>query len=230
MYTMHMITNKFDYKPLPRNSVNGKRLYTTPTGEKLPSVTTILSATKPKADREALANWKKRVGTAQAKQITTEAANVGTCMHKKLEEFCLGTLQPPGSNLVQQQAHKMAQVIIDNGINGNITDMWGVEVPLYFPGLYAGMTDLLGGWKGKPAVLDFKQTNKPKKREWIEDYFLQMTAYGMAHNEVHNTNINTGVILMCSRAFEYQEFIIEGDDWDLYEKKWIDRVAQYYNV
>jgi len=224
-----MIITKYNYTPISRQSVNGKRLYSTPTGDKVPSVTTILSATKPKKAREALNNWKKRVGEKQAQQITTEAANVGTCMHKKLEEYCLGTLQNPGSNLVQQQAHKMANEVITQGMQ-HVDEIWGVEVPLYFPGLYAGTTDCVGTWKGQPAILDFKQTNKPKKREWIDDYFLQLCAYGMAHNEVHDTNINQGVILMCSRNFEYQEFVIEGDEYKEYEKKWTDRVAEYYHI
>lgn len=224
-----MITKRYDYKPITREQVDGKRLYLTPSGEKLPSVTTILDKTKPQDKIDALNNWKKRVGEQQAQQIVTEAAGVGTTMHKKLEEHCLGIAKPPGSNLVQQQAHKMAQEVINNGLV-HVNEYWGVEVPLYYPGLYAGTTDCAAVWKGQPAILDFKQTNKPKKREWIEDYFLQLAAYSMAHDEVHGTKIRTGVILMCSRNCEYQEFVIEGDEFEMWQDKWLDRVAKYYKV
>ena len=224
-----MITTKYIYESIHRVNLSGKRHYATPDGNKLPSVTTILSATKPAESVEALANWRKRVGEKNAQAITTEAAGVGTVMHKMLEVHCKGEVKPAGSNMVQQVARRMADQVISQGLS-NMTEYWGLEVPLYFPGLYAGTTDLVGCWKGEPVIGDFKQTNKPKKREWVDDYFLQLSAYIMAHNEVHGTDIKRGVVMMCSRDCQYQEFILEGEELDLYQTKWIDRVEQYYNL
>ena len=156
-----MITEKFQYTQLKRNSVEGKRLYTTPDGTAVPSVTTILDKTKSEEKRQALANWKKRVGEAKAQEIVTEAAGRGTRMHKYLEDYCIeSVLNSPGSNPFSQQANKMAQIIVDNGMV-NMDECWGTEVPLYFPELYAGTTDCVGVYNGQPSIVDFKQTNKP---------------------------------------------------------------------
>ena len=222
-----IINNLYEYKPVPRETINGVRHYATPDGQKLPSVTTILSDTKTQEKIQALNNWRNRVGKNNAQQITTEAANTGTSMHKKLEEYCLGTLKEPGSNPIQQQSYKMAQEIITKGLI-HLDEIWGIEVPLYYEGVYAGTTDLVGVWKGKLAIIDFKQTNKPKKEEWIDDYKLQLTSYGQAHDKLFNTKITTGVVLMCSRNCEYQEFIIENDSFNEWSDKWWLRVEEYY--
>lgn len=224
-----MITQLYDFTPLTRETINGKRHYCTPDGRKLPSVTTILEKTKPKDKVDALNNWRKRVGEDAAKNIVTEASNTGTIMHKMLEDHLSGNAKAPGSNLVQKIAHPMARTIIDNGLI-HLNECWGTEVPLYYPELYAGTSDGAGLWKKQPAIFDFKQTNKPKKREWIEDYFLQLAFYGEAMNKLYDANIKTGVILMCSRACEYQEFVIEGEEWNHYTNKMWDRVEQYYHL
>ena len=195
------ITSPYEYKELKRTSVDGKRLYENPYGEPVPSVTTILDKTKPREKMQALANWKKRVGAEKAQQIVTEAANVGTVMHAILENYVLNKEYDPGNNIVHQQAKAMASEVIRN-IEPDLDEVWGSEVNLCFPQLYAGTTDLVGVWKGKPAIMDFKQTNKPKKREWIDDYFLQGAAYALAHNAMFETKIENIAIFMCSRAGE----------------------------
>ncbi len=224
-----MVTKKFIYAALSRANEDGVRKYLTPDGRKLPSVTSILDKTKPQDKIDALMNWRNRVGHANAQVITTEAAGVGTVMHKMLEEHCLGKAKPPGTNNVQKIAHPMAQQIIQNGLV-HMNEVWGTELPLYYPGLYAGTTDLAGVWKNKESILDFKQTNKPKKEEWIEDYKIQLAAYAAAHNYVHGTNIQQGVVLMCSRACEYQEFVVEGADFEYWTNQWWDRVERYYRI
>jgi len=236
-----MITERYDYKSISRSQVNGKRLYQTPTGEKVPSVTTILDKTKPEEAKQALNEWRKRVGVQKAQQITTEAANRGTRMHTYLENYVLdGVIKEKGNNPYGWASHDMAQEVINKGLV-HADEFWGTEVPLYFPGIYAGTTDCVGVHKGAPAILDFKQANKPKKVEWISDYFLQLTAYAEAHNEVYGTNINKGVILMCvrpteiepgkySKAPEYMEFIIEGDEFNKWKSEWWKRVEQYYEM
>lgn len=221
--------NKFKYEPIKRIDTPEGRRYATPDGNKLPSVTTVLDATKSEESKQALQNWRKRVGTQQAQAITTEAAGRGTRMHKWLEDYIkTGEIGTPGSNPYSIQSHAMATSIITQGLS-KCNEYWGTEVPLYFPSIYAGTTDLCGVHDGAEAIMDHKQTNKPKKREWIDDYFVQLTAYANAHNEVHGTNIRKGVIFMCSAANEYQEFILEGTEFDKYTDIWFKRLEQYYS-
>ena len=219
---------KFQYKPCQQvnDPVTRKRVYLTPDGEKLPSVTTILSATK---DMTHLNEWRDRIGHAKAQQITTEAAGVGTAMHSNLERFVCGMQRQPGNNPVHVQANKMADVIIENGLS-KVNEIWAMEQSLYFPGLFSGTTDLVGVHEGEPAVMDYKQTNKPKKAEWVEDYYLQLVAYILAHNEVYGTDIKRGIVFMCSRAFEYQQFEVTAADFNKYEDMWLSKVEEYYSL
>jgi genome maintenance exonuclease 1 len=237
---MTLLQPKFNYKSLTRDESSGKRLYSCPDGSKVPSVTTILDKTKPAEAREALANWKKAVGEKKAQEITTEAAGRGTRMHKFLEDYIKGeTLKESLTNPFAQQSLLMARKVIADGFP-LVKEVWGSEVPLYFPGLYAGTTDCVGIHDGEESILDFKQSNKPKKIEWIDDYFLQLTAYALAHNEVHGTNIRKGVIMMCVRPPEtspgvwgepqYQEFILNPADFDYWTNRWCDRVSEYYKL
>lgn len=223
-----MIIEKFPYQDIKRKRVQGKRLYDTESGF-LPSVTTILSATKPEEDRKALQEWRNRVGHEQAQKITNEAANVGSLMHGYLEEWLLHDNYEPKGNLIHRIAANMADTVIDN-IKGDLDEAWGTEVGLYYPGLYAGTTDLVGVWKGKQAIMDFKQTNRPKKREWIEDYFMQGAAYGNAHNALFETGIDTVAIFMCSRECEFQLFELSAAEFDEYSKKWAHRVGEFYEL
>jgi len=237
---MTLLIEKFQYSKLTRDESSGKRLYATPEGHKVPSVTTILDKTKPAESRIALANWRKAVGEKKAQEITTEAANRGTRMHKYLEDYVKGeTLKETVSNPYANQSLIMAKKVIQEGF-GKITEVWGSEVPLYFPELYAGTTDCVGVHDGDESILDYKQSNKPKKIEYIEDYFIQLTAYAMAHNEVHGTNIRKGVILMCVKPPEispgvwgdpqYQEFILKPEDFDYWTERWCKRVEEYYRL
>jgi len=222
---MSLITEKYVYEKLKRVEVDGKRRYAAPGSSPVASVTTILDATK---DKTHLIAWKKRVGEKKAQEIVTEAAGVGTRMHKYLEDYIdTGEWPEPGSNPYAQQAHMMATQIKEKAMT-DVDEIWGSEVPLYVPGIYAGTTDLVGVYKGQPCIMDFKQTNKPKKEEWVVDYFLQLTAYAIAHNEVHGTDIREGHVFMCSRAGEYQQFDIWPDEFDEWKNEWWSRVYNYY--
>ncbi len=222
------IPNKFQYVSISRETINGERKYATPDGDKLPSVTTILSATAPKEKMQALYEWRKRVGAVKAQEITTEASSRGTRMHKYLEDYIkTGILPKPGSNPYSIQSNGMAKIIVEQGLS-KCNEYWGTEIPLYFPQIYAGTTDLAGLHEGAEAIMDHKQANKVKKREWIDDYFIQLAAYAAAHNEIHGTNIRKGVIFMCTPDCIYQEFIIEGVEFDKYNDMWWRRVEQYY--
>jgi len=217
---------KYQYKQCKQinDPITRKRIYLTPDGEKTPSVTTILSATK---DMTVLNEWKKRVGVDNAQRISTEAAGVGTAMHGNLERFIAGEKRQPGNNLVHVQAHKMADVIIENGLS-KVNEIWAIEQSLYFPSLYSGTTDGVGVFENEPAIFDYKQTNKPKKAEWVEDYYLQLCAYILAHNEVYGSDIKRGVIFMCSRDFQYQQFDLLPENFNKYEDMWLAKVEEYY--
>ena len=222
---MTLIINKYDYAPISRKQVNGKRLYETPDGNAVASVTTILDATK---DKTHLIAWKKRVGEQKAQEIVTEAAGVGTRMHKYLEDYIdTGEWPQPGSNPYAQQAHSMAEQIKANALT-DVDEIWGSEVNLYMPNMYAGTTDLVGQYKGQPSIMDFKQTNKPKKLEWVVDYFLQLVAYAEAHNEVYGTNIREGHVFMCSRDLQYQQFDLLPEEFEHWCNEWLKRVEDYY--
>jgi len=194
---MSNYTPKFNYVALPRQTIDGVRKYATPDGNKLPSVTTILDATKTEESKQALFEWRRKVGAERAQAITTEAANRGTRMHSYLEEYVkTGAIKDRGSNPYSWASHAMATEVVKQGLS-KVDEFWGTEVPLYFPQVYAGTTDCAGIHLGMQSILDFKQTNKPKKREWIDDYMLQLCAYAEAHNELHGTNIRRRVIMMC---------------------------------
>ena len=227
---MTLLQERYTYTKLTRDESQGKRLYACPDGSKVPSVTTILDKTKPAESRLALANWKKAVGEVKAQEIVTEAASRGTRMHTYLENYIKGEpLKETVTNPYAQQSLDMAKIVVAQGFP-KIKEVWGSEVPLYFPELYAGTTDCVGIHDGDESILDFKQTNKPKKLEWIDDYFLQLTAYALAHNEIHGTNIRKGVILICSKDYQYQEFILEPKDFDYWTNRWCDRVSEYYRL
>jgi hypothetical protein len=223
---------RFQYKNCEQINLAGKRVYVTPDGDKVPSVTTILGKTK---DMTALNEWRKRVGEAKAAEITKEASGVGTAMHSNLERFLAGIDRMPGKNPVHVKANAMADKIISNGLS-EVNEIWAMEQSLWFPGLYSGTTDLVGVYKGNPSVMDYKQTNKPKKEEWVEDYKLQLVAYILAHNEVYGTDIREGHVFMCSRGDDpvkiggeiYQQFDLMPTEFNKYHDMWLDKVEDYY--
>jgi genome maintenance exonuclease 1 len=219
--------NSFRYPKTQREKIEGKRHYVFDK-EKLPSVTTILDATQPAEKRESLLRWKERVGEEAAERIKTSAAERGTAMHKILEKYVLeeGYLDQTD---VGKQAHNMAIQIIQSGLS-SVTEYYGTECTLYYPGLYAGQTDLVGVHKGQDAIIDFKQSNKPKRPEWIGDYKLQLAAYAMAHNILFNTQITKGVVMMCTVDNYYQEFIIEGEEFKKNMHNFLRRVDEYYRT
>ena len=222
---MSLIVKRFDYTKLSRTSLDGKRVYQCPDGNAVASVTTILDSTK---DKTHLLEWRKRVGEETAKRITKEASGMGTRMHKYIENYINdGSWGTPGSNPYSQQAFKMAKIVHENALK-DVNEIWGSEVGLYFPKIYAGTTDCVGQYKGNPCIIDFKQTNKPKKKEWVEDYFLQLVAYAEAHTEVYGTDIKEGHVFMCSRKLDYQQFDITPITYNHYKKEWWNRVEEYY--
>ena len=218
---------RFEYPASIRSVINGGRHYDIGQ-EKLPSVTTILQATQSPEKKAILAKWKQKVGEKKADEIRDTAAARGTVMHRIIEGYITGDghadLSPMG-----QVSGIMAQTIFKEGLKGRMDEVWGSEITLYYPGLYAGATDLVGVYEGREAIIDFKQSNKPKRREWIEDYFTQMAAYAMAHNYVYNTKIQSGVILMCTPNNYFQKFVVKDKEFQQYMWKWVSRVDQFCN-
>ena len=217
---------KFNYPKSQRELIKGQRHYAL-NEEKLPSVTTILSETQSDEKKESLARWKARVGETEAERIKDSSASRGTNMHLHLERYILGAghmdLTDEG-----QVAGDMAQVIIDKGLC-DMGEIWGSEVTLFYPNLYAGATDLVGIFDYEDSIVDFKQSNKPKKKEWIDDYFMQLGAYAMAHNCVYDTEITQGVILMCTPDKYFQKFQIKGKEFTKYQHKFLERLDKYYS-
>jgi len=217
--------NCYIYPKTVREAIDGQRHYDTGK-EKLPSVTTILQATQSEEKKKSLADWAARIGNEAAEKIKSDAAERGTAMHKILEKYVLEQGYLDLTN-VGKQAHNMAIRVIEQGLC-NVTEYYGIECTLFYPGLYAGQTDMVGIHKEEEAIIDFKQTNKPKREEWITDYKLQLAAYAMAHNYMHKTNITKGVIMMCSKDNYYQEFVVSGEEFKKYQHKWLGKVSQYY--
>jgi genome maintenance exonuclease 1 len=218
---------QFDYPTSTRALIDGKRHYDVGIQEKLPSVTTILQATQSDEKKAILAKWRQNVGENKAEFIKNDAAERGTIMHRILEGYLLGQGHADLSDQ-GQLAGVMAKKVIESGIRGHLDEIWGSEITVYYPGLYAGATDCVGVYDGRPAIIDFKQSNKPKRKEWIEDYFVQLAAYAMAHNYVYNTKIQSGIILMCTKDKLFQKFEIKDKEFQRFLWEWLRRVDLYY--
>lgn len=203
---------------------NGQRHYVNPVGTAVPSVTTILGKT---ADKSHLVKWRNRIGEEEADQITKESAALGTMLHTHLEKYIKGEERPGGTNIGRILAKNMADVVINSALK-HVDEVWGIESPLFYENFWAGTADLIGVYKGKPAIMDFKNTRKPKKREWIDDYRLQLTAYRMSHDLTFGTKIETNLVFMVSRDLQFQLFEFNKNDFDKDEADWVDRVAKYY--
>ena len=216
---------RFTYPTSSRSLISGSRHYDIGQ-EKLPSVTTLLAATQSEEKRQSLQRWKDRVGLDAADQIKNEAANRGTAMHAYLEDHLSGK-QRIDLTPIGQEARTMAQMIVDQGLK-DLNEIWGSEVTVHYPGLYAGATDVAGIYNSAESIIDFKQSNKPKRREWISDYFTQLGAYAMAHNHVYGTKINQGVILMCTKDNLFQKFIVDGQEFVRFQHDFLRKVDQYY--
>ena len=216
---------KFIYPKSSRSLIDGKRHYDIE-HTKLPSVTTIIGATQSEEKKKSLADWKARLGAQAADRVRDIAALRGTAMHTYLDAYIQGTGHKDLTR-VGQEAEPMAQKIINEGLI-DLTEIWGSEVTLYYPELYAGATDVVGIYNGRESIIDFKQTNKPKRREWIGDYFVQLGAYAMAHNYVYGTKIQSGIILMCSKDGYFQKFEVFDQEFVDYQHEFLKRTDQYY--
>ena len=214
--------NKYSYAQGTRYSELGSRNYDI-VGYRLPSVTTILGKTK---DNTFLRDWIKKKGKEEAEKFKQASATRGTSMHKYLENYVLGKGYEDLTDL-GQETKRMAEKVIEVGL-APVSGFYGSEVTLYYPGLYAGQTDLVGIHNDKETIIDFKQANKPKREEWIGDYKLQAGAYAMAHDYVHGSNIEQAVIMVCTPDLYYQEFKIDGHNLRRAKHEFLKRLDHYY--
>ena len=216
--------DKYNYVSGTQSMDQGSRIYDV-AGYRLPSVTTVLGKTK---DQQFLKDWKAKVGEQEAERIKNLSSNRGTAMHKFLESHVQGVGYDDLTGL-GQEAKAMAEKVIDVGLTP-VEEYYGSEVTLYYPGLYAGSTDLVCIHNGKDTVVDFKQSNRPKKQEWIGDYYLQIAAYCMAHDYVHGSNIEQGIIMVCTPDLYYQEFVINGAELRQAKHRFLKRLDMYHDL
>ena len=216
--------SKYNYLNGRQINEDGGRIYDV-AGYRLPSVTSILSRTK---DQGFLKDWRKKIGDKEADRIMNLSSVRGTAMHKYLEshiqEIGYEDLTDTG-----RQAKSMAEKVIEIGL-APVDEYYGSEVTMYYPGLYAGQTDLVCMHNGEDTIVDFKQANRPKRKEWIEDYYLQIAAYAMAHDYVHKSKINKGVIMVCTPDLYYQEFVLTGAELRQYKHKFLKRLDMYHEL
>ena len=216
--------DKYTYVDASRIEDHGTRLYDV-NGSRLPSVTTILGKTK---NQQFLKDWKAKVGEERAEQIKNLSSKRGTAMHKFLETHITGVGYDDLTE-IGQAAKPMAKKIIEVGL-APVDEYYGSEVTLHYPGLYAGQTDLVCLHNDLETIVDFKQSNRPKKKEWIEDYYLQIAAYAMAHDYVHNSCIEQGIIMVCTPDLYYQEFVVNGAELRRYKHSFLKRLDMYYDL
>ena len=217
--------SKYDYQKYTRDNDLGSRHYNVG-DKKIPSVTTILSATQSEEKKASLDRWRERVGYQEAARITSQAALRGTEMHYVLENYIDGrgylNLSPEGA-----QARLMAHEIVNN--LDKLKIVYGNEVCLAYEDLWAGATDVVGIYDDKPTILDFKQSNKPKREEYVEDYYYQIAAYSLAHKKQYGP-ITQGLICICTKDVIYQEFKMDETKLKEYEDKWMKRVTKYHET
>ena len=217
-------SEKYTYVDATRTEDHGSRLYDV-NGTRLPSVTTILGATK---DQQFLKDWKAKVGEQDAERIKNHSSRRGTAMHKFLESYIQG-VGYDDLTAIGREANSMAQKVIEMGLTP-IEEYYGSEIMLHYPGLYAGSTDLVCLHNDMETIVDYKQANRPKKDEWIQDYYLQIAAYAMAHDYVHGSKIRQGVIMICTPDLYYQEFKMQDADLRKWKHEWLKRMNQYYEM
>ena len=222
-----MYKNKYTYPELVRVEKNDVRYYRDSKENLVPSVTTILSAT---GDKSGIDAWKRRVGPRAARAVVDEATTIGTAVHLAIENYLYGKewkdFTDDKLGLMSQQ---IAQRFIDDCLDG-IDEVWGLESGLVVDGLYAGTADCIGMFKGRPTIIDFKTAKKIKRKDWIEDYFLQGAAYANAHNVMHGTQINSIAFLMADRDLLFKEFFVSENEFDNFTDKWKKRIIGYYKT
>lgn len=220
----HLIpwSDRFKYKKLERMDTSGGRVYVLPNSVHVPSVTTILDRTKDKAALEA---WAQRVGLQEALRQKEEAAYIGTHMHTTLECIITGEPLSVGRDWLALKGHEMAFRLANRYFSA-ISVIHGSEVSVHYGDQYAGTTDLVAEYRGKLAIVDFKQSVRPKRHEFITDYFHQLAAYAIAHDDMHGTDIDFAAVLVAVQDGTVQEFTTTGREFKDFKAEWMERVQR----
>ena len=220
-----MIKNKYIYPKLERIDTEIGRHYLDSTNKPVPSVTTVLSGTS--KSKDGLIQWRNRVGDEEADRIIKQSTDIGTAVHEAIEKFLNKEDWDDFDNTSDQiLAKSISNKFINDALNG-VTEIWGLEVGLILDNLYAGTADCVGLYKDIPTLIDFKTAKKIKKRDWIEDYFLQGCAYANAHNVMFGTDIQQIVILMVDRNLIFQEYIVRPTEFSYLTRKWKNRLIEF---
>tara|TARA_B100000929_G_scaffold68670_1_gene52425 strand:- start:99 stop:797 length:699 start_codon:yes stop_codon:yes gene_type:complete len=196
--------------------IDGKRFYVTPDGNSYPSITSILSL----QDKPGLKKWREDVGEKEAKRISQESMRIGTAVHQMCEFYlsnCIIKLKDEDKKIVD--TFNRLRFLL-----GNINNIVGNEIALYSDLLrVAGTADCIAEYNGVPSVIDFKTSRKPKKEEWIDDYYMQTFAYKLMFEEMTGIEIKQVVILVaCIEQFEVQVFKKPAKDSDKYLTKLVN--------
>ena len=222
-----MIKNKYTYPKLERVDTEIGRHYLDSTNKPVPSVTTVLSGTS--KSKDGLIQWRNRVGDEEADRVIKQSTDIGTAVHEAIEKFLnKESWNDFGDTSDQIMAKNISHKFVDDALDG-ITEIWGLEVGLILDNLYAGTADCVGLYKNVPTLIDFKTAKKIKKRDWIEDYFLQGCAYANAHNVMFETDIQQIVILMVDRNLIFQEYIVRPTEFSYLTRKWKNRLIEFNN-
>ena len=219
--------NKFEYPNLERVDTDIGRHYLDSDNKPVPSVTTVLSGTS--KSKDGIAQWRNRVGDEEADRVIKQSTDIGTAVHEAIEKFLNKQSWNDFDDTSDQiMAKNISHKFIKDALDG-ITEIWGLEVGLILDNLYAGTADCVGLYKNIPTLIDFKTAKKIKKRDWIEDYFLQGCAYANAHNVMFETDIQQIVILMVDRNLIFQEYIVRPTEFSYLTRKWKNRLIEFNN-
>ena len=222
-----MITNKYQYPELQRIEKSLGRFYIDSDKNEVPSVTTVLDNMSDK--KASLKEWRNRVGDIEADRVMNEATDIGSMVHLSLENHLNGIDKNVFTNdSLGNMAKRMSQKLIDDALQ-DISEVHGLEVHLVLNKLYAGTADCVGVIDGKDTIIDFKTSKRIKKKEWIEDYFLQGCAYANAHNIMFNTDISQVVILMIDRDLIFKKFLIKDYEFKHYTNIWKKKLLKFHN-
>lgn len=213
---------KYDLKT---SYVNGCRVYHCPGNYFLPSTTTVTSRTKPRADVEALNEWREKVGVTEAQRISKEACDRGNLLHQAIEYRLEHGIAPEISEEIQPWYDSLApfldqiqQVALIEGC------VWDLE------SRFAGRVDCIAVIDDELVLCDWKTSSKPKRQDWILDYRLQATAYRQAVKFTYGLDIERAVVAIALPLEEAQIFMIQPEDWPDLEMVWGDRLSQFRDL
>tara|TARA_R110002020_G_scaffold109744_3_gene253862 strand:+ start:2069 stop:2788 length:720 start_codon:yes stop_codon:yes gene_type:complete len=221
-------------KRLEQINFNGGRLYRDKSGIEYTSVTSFLGS----FNKDAIDNWRRSVGEEAANRISGKAARLGTRIHAYCESFLQDSISKQYSlplenklkNTLRENPTEMNMFYsLRNRMQESVTNVYGIEIPLHSRTLgLAGTADLFCKWDGEPTIVDFKTSRRKKKKEWIENYFLQGTAYAMMAREMYNTDIYQIVIIIANPEDSYpQTFIENPENW---KEKLLTMKSEYDSI